>query len=244
MCSTHERLLARKCLAVGCQADIVPGSRSCHGHMAAYQRHKNSKSQATLSGLCRILQHPNDQQPWQNRQVNRINPAHDQNQGGPEDEVRRHYWSPNRFYCVETICTPCGLVVSWTKFAKSESPTNILNWLQQVYPEQDNRPSYICIDKACQVVRRAVTTGQWEEWKETTRFIVDSYHYVNHQATDFLCQKWCNPAPTDGSAPNLVTQQIGDDGEVYTVSYFYCSKITCTDMIIRLGCSILKHVNS
>ena len=41
-------------------------------------------------------------------------------------------------------------------------------------------------------------------WQKTTWFIVDSYHYNNHSATDTLCNTWCNPAPTDGSAPNLV----------------------------------------
>ncbi|TFK60333.1 hypothetical protein BDN72DRAFT_779543 [Pluteus cervinus] len=46
---------------------------------------------------------------------------------------------------------------------------------------------------------------EWEKWKDTTRFIVDSYHYINHKATDSVCRKWCNPAPKNGSAPNLVT---------------------------------------
>ena len=41
-------------------------------------------------------------------------------------------------------------------------------------------------------------------WKETTRFIVDSYHYINHRTVDYLCRKWCNPAPLNGSAPNLI----------------------------------------
>ncbi|KAF8989650.1 hypothetical protein BDQ17DRAFT_1393270 [Cyathus striatus] len=38
----------------------------------------------------------------------------------------------------------------------------------------------------------------------TTRFIVDSYYYVNYRTTDYTCCKWCNPAPLNGSAPNLV----------------------------------------
>ena len=50
------------------------------------------------------------------------------------------------------MCAPCGVVLAWTKFAKSESLTNILNWLEEVYPEEDSRPAYICIDKACQVM--------------------------------------------------------------------------------------------
>ena len=58
----------------------------------------------------------------------------------------------------------------------------------------------------------------WNEWKQTTRFIVDSYHYINHKADDFLCQKWCNPTPKDGSAPNLIGQKVGKDGKIYDVS--------------------------
>ena len=42
--------------------------------------------------------------------------------------------------------------------------------------------------------------------------IVDSYHYTNHKTTDFLCRRWCNPAPTDGSAPNLVIVEHDNDG--------------------------------
>ena len=66
---------------------------------------------------------------------------------------------------------------------------------------------YICIDKACLVLHTCVANGSWEEWKKTTRFIVDSYH-INHSADDILCRTWCNPAPTDGSAPNLVIPAV------------------------------------
>ena len=37
------------------------------------------------------------------------------------------------FYCVETITAPCGVVIAWVKFDKSESPTNILNWLEKIF---------------------------------------------------------------------------------------------------------------
>jgi len=120
---------------------------------------------------------------------------------------------------VETICAPCGVVIAWTKFDKSESPTNILNWLGTVYPNPDTRPSYVCIDKACQVLRSVVAPNNpWGDWNESSRFIVDSYHYNNHKATDILCQTWCNPAPLNGSAPNLVETRIDDNGEAYQVS--------------------------
>jgi len=82
---------------------------------------------------------------------------HDENQS--DDHQRRNYFTPNQFYCIETLCSPCGVVLAWTKFAKAESPTNILTWLGNIYPIPESRPSYIAIDKACQVVRTAVQSG-------------------------------------------------------------------------------------
>ncbi|KAF8885044.1 hypothetical protein BD779DRAFT_1442738 [Infundibulicybe gibba] len=127
----------------------------------------------------------------------------------PHDEEsterqRKHYFSPARFYCVETICAPCGTVIAWTKFDKSESPTNILNFLEDIYPTEESRPDYICIDKACLLLRSSIANGSWDMWSKTSRFIVDSYHYINHRTEDYICRKWCNPAPLNGSAPNLV----------------------------------------
>jgi hypothetical protein len=128
----------------------------------------------------------------------------------PHDEPnverqQQNYFSPLRFYCVETICAPCGVVIGCAKFAKAESPTNILNFSEEVYPDDQSRPDYVCIDKACLVLCHAIASGRWEEWQNTTRFIVDSYHYINHHVTDNLCRKYCNPAPLNGSALNLVT---------------------------------------
>ena len=60
----------------------------------------------------------------------------------------------------------------------------------------------------------------WNEWKNTTRFIVDSYHYNNHRASDQICRTWCNPAPQDGSAPNLVSEQIDKHGNTVKVREF------------------------
>jgi len=116
---------------------------------------------------------------------------------------------------VETICAPCGVVIAWTKFDKSESPTNILNFLNQVYPTEQSRPNYICIDKACQVLRTSISNKSWDVWEKSTRFIVDSYHYINHRKSDYLCRKWCNPGPLNGSAPNLIQIAQDKQGQEY-----------------------------
>ena len=72
----------------------------------------------------------------------------------------------NSFYCVETVCAPCGVVIAWTKFDKSESPTQILKFLESIYQTEESRPDYICIDKACVVLHTAITVSQMEVGKE------------------------------------------------------------------------------
>jgi hypothetical protein len=136
---------------------------------------------------------------------------HDKEPTTSENQKDNYFVAP-RFYCVETICAPCGVVIAWTKFAKSESATNILNFLNSVYPTPELRPNYICIDKACMVLRTAISNRSWNIWKQTSRFVVDSYYYINHRTSDYLCHKWCNPAPLNGSAPNLVTVEINNNG--------------------------------
>ncbi|KAM6490829.1 hypothetical protein JOM56_013698 [Amanita muscaria] len=127
----------------------------------------------------------------------------------------RDHFIPPRMYCVETICAPCGVVVAWAKFDKAESPKNIMDFLQLVYPEQDKRPAYICIDKACLVLKSVRNNTDWLHWLDTSRFIVDAYHYINHRATDEVCRTWCNPAPLNGSAPNLVIPERDAQGQLY-----------------------------
>ena len=46
----------------------------------------------------------------------------------------------------------------------------------QITGSKEDRPAYICIDKACQVMKTAIMNQIfWQEWKETTWFIVDSW---------------------------------------------------------------------
>ena len=33
----------------------------------------------------------------------------------------KNYFSAKQFYCVATVCAPCGVIIAWTKFDKSES---------------------------------------------------------------------------------------------------------------------------
>jgi hypothetical protein len=73
-----------------------------------------------------MLQRPGENNAWEPNHRGPNPQQHDD----PDSEPRLapNYFRPARFYCVETICAPCGVVIAWTKFAKSESPTNILNF--------------------------------------------------------------------------------------------------------------------
>ena len=73
---------------------------------------------------------------------------------------------------------------------------------------------------------------------------MDSYHYTNHCASDELCRKYCNPASTDGSAPNLVGQKVDKNGVVHDVREFNTQ--ACEQLNAWLGGfeSILKWMTS
>ena len=175
-----------------CNNQKIEGTQACAEHQQEWNKYVQNHSRQSFYCSRRMLQRPGERLPWQ--------PAAQVN-AQPHDEPaaktqRKIYFSPSCFYCVETICAPCGTVIAWAKFAKSESPTKILQFLESVYPSEESRPDYICIDKACLVLCTAISNGSWDAvWKKSANFIVDSYHYTGHQKTDYLCCKWFHPAP-------------------------------------------------
>jgi hypothetical protein len=98
-----------------------------------WNKHVQHHQQQTQASV-RRMQRQNESLPWQPL----LQQNHQPHDEAPVDIQRDKYFSPNRFYCVETICAPCGVVIAWAKFAKSESPTNILNFLESVYPTEDS----------------------------------------------------------------------------------------------------------
>jgi hypothetical protein len=241
-CAYHENLHGRKCHAANCTNNKVAGTQACGRHQDRWNRHLANHRQQTLGGYRRALRRPDETLPWmpENRRNQQPHDQPEPSDGG----VVRDQFIPPRMYCVETICAPCGVVIAWSKFFKAESPTNVLNFLAHVYPTEESRPSYICIDKACLVLRSCVANRSWETWKKTSRFIVDTYHYTNHCATDVLCRKWCNPAPMDGSAPNLVVVESDSHGRQYYKRAFNTQ--ACEQLNAWLGGfeQILKRMTS
>jgi hypothetical protein len=171
-CQFHDSQYGAKCRVCGCTSTKKSGTQACTEHQGEWKKHSHRRSKQSLAGVKRMLQRPGENVPWQPSNERPVQP-HDQ----PTSETPqvKHYFNPSRFYCVETITAPCGVVIAWTKFPKAESPTNILNWLESVFSIEESRPDYVCIDKACLVLRTAIANGSWERiWKKTTRFVVDS----------------------------------------------------------------------
>jgi hypothetical protein len=218
---------------------VIAETMACAAHQALWKKYKLDHSAGSLAGSKRMLNRHQENLPW-NPKGDHEHQPHDQ--PAPDPRKLKHFFGPATFYCVETICAPCGVVVAWAKFSRSESESNILAFLNQVYPSMESHPDYICIDKACRLLKHIVAQGQWNTWSQTTRFIVDSYHYQNHRKTDTLCRTWCNPAPTDGSAPNLVITATASDGTTYQKCAFNTQ--ACEQLNAWLGGfeSILKRM--
>ena len=211
LCALHCSQFANRCRVVGCRIPKLQGTQACQQHQQDWTQFKQTRTKSTLAGVRRMLNHQNENLPW-NQRVEHDIQSHEED---PPEAQRKNYFSAGRWYCVETICAPCGVVIAWTKFDRSESPTKILKFLKDTYPDKDTRPDYICIDKGCLVLRTCLANGSWEEWKETCRIIVDAFHYANHRVGDYICRKFCNPAPLDGSAPNLVIEAETENGVKY-----------------------------
>ena len=163
-CQIHERQFQNCCCVKDCQNNKVAPTQACQEHRNDWHRHKQSRSKSSLAGVRRMLNQPNEDLAW-NPDVPRDVQPHDEE--APEVQ-NKNYFSPGCYYCVETIVAPCGVVIAWVKFAKSESPTNILKFMEDTFPDESTRPDYICIDKACLVLRTNIQNGSWEEWCKTS----------------------------------------------------------------------------
>ncbi|EJD32917.1 hypothetical protein AURDEDRAFT_77376, partial [Auricularia subglabra TFB-10046 SS5] len=204
-CAEHFLAFGNKCHVRGCSADLHGTTRACTNHQAEWKEHQERFARQSVIGMRRRIRQANtDPREWNPNQRTRPNaPAHDDD-GEPILPARKNFFAPGRWYCLELMVAPCGMPVAFELFDKSESPTKIINFIEKHHPTPGTKSQYYIIDKACMVLRSLIRAGKWEEWKRTTRLIVDAYHYINHRVTDYVCRKWCNPAPMDMSAPNLV----------------------------------------
>ena len=159
-CAFHENLMGRFCHVGDCTNVKVQGTQACAQHHGRWQRYSSHHRTNVLGGYRRAMRRADETMPWMTASAAHVQQPHDVDVAVERTETE--LFTPPRIYCVETICAPCGVVIAWGKFAKAESPTNILNFLEHVYPIHETRPAYICIDKACLVLHTSITNGTWE----------------------------------------------------------------------------------
>ncbi|KAF7342706.1 hypothetical protein MSAN_02028500 [Mycena sanguinolenta] len=130
----------------------------------------------------------------------------------PGDQVV-HTFKAKYTYCLQTVQLACGYPVGWGKCYRSESPRQVMAILNRILENHPNsRPSFIAYDDACDLLRHIITQNRNDPWITSTKFIVDAWHYIGHRATDMLCRVWCNPAPKNGSQPDLVVVEQDANG--------------------------------
>ncbi len=165
-CARHEITHGNLCRMHDCGRPKVAPTHTCAIHQNRWHQHAIRYGRQSLLGIRRLIRRSEEERvDWLPQRIRYVQP-HDEDAG--TQSRKDNYFVPPRFYCVETICTPCGAVYAWTLFDKAECPTNILNFLDAVYPTPDVRPDYVCIDKGCQVLHTAISNRSWNVWKETT----------------------------------------------------------------------------
>ncbi|PPR02082.1 hypothetical protein CVT26_008839, partial [Gymnopilus dilepis] len=143
------------------------------------------------------------------------------NLGETEGNQVVHTFRARSVYCLQTVQWACGIPIGWGKCYNAESSPQVLAILKSIWQGQDDfRPSFIAYDDACDLLRHIVTQDARDPWLRTTKFIVDAWHYIGHKATDILCRNWCNPAPKNGSQPDLVLVQTDDNGQRHMTRAF------------------------
>lgn len=138
----------------------------------------------------------------------------------PGDQVV-HTFRAKSIYCLQTVQWACGVPVGWGKCYKSESApqvVRIINWIWRNHPQA--HPGLFAYDNACDLLRHLVTQNQNDPWLTSTKFIVDAWHYIGHQATDVVCRLWCNPAPSNGSQPDLIRVEQDESGQTHKTRAF------------------------
>ncbi len=141
--------------------------------------------------------------------------------GTPGNEVV-HTFHAQTTYCLATVQWACGMPIGWGKCYKSESSSQVLDILNRTWPADQHhlRPSFIVFDDACDLLRHVVTQNPGDTWIEATKFIVDAWHYIGHKSTDILCCLFCNPAPGDGSQPDLVETVVDANNQTHLARAF------------------------
>ncbi|KAJ7579446.1 hypothetical protein C8J56DRAFT_796160 [Mycena floridula] len=225
-CQDHSAM-NRICGIIPCGQPVhSPGARTCSNldHKRWEAKYSARFARLSFPGVQRVVRRQQANEPTDENPPHhpRLNPISNLPALGdvPGDRVA-HTFRAKSVYCVQTIQWACGVPIGWGKCYRSESPSQVLQILKDIWEQHPrSRPSFLVYDDACDLLRHIVTQEPNSPWVTATRLIVDAWHYIGHQAIDVLCRTRCNPAPLDGSQPDLILAKKDDNGQVHTTRAF------------------------
>ncbi|KAJ7473665.1 hypothetical protein B0H11DRAFT_2282525 [Mycena galericulata] len=199
-----------------------PGALTCdtQSHIDWHRQYENRFSRLSFAGVRRVIRRQQELAdedaatgPTLHVELNSLGDT-------PGNQVV-HTFKAKTTYCLQTVQWACGFPIGWGKCYRSESPSQVVRILDNIwvdYPQ--SKPSFVAYDDACSLLRHIVTQNPHSPWLATTKFIVDAWHYIGHRATDVLCRLWCNPAPVDGSQPDLIIVEEDANGDKHQTRAF------------------------
>ncbi|KAJ7458320.1 hypothetical protein B0H11DRAFT_2061707 [Mycena galericulata] len=221
-CEVHNNL-RDICGIIPCGLPVRhPGALTCdtQSHIDWHRQYENRFSRLSFAGVRRVIRRQQEladenaaNGPILHVELNSLGDT-------PGNQVV-HTFKAKTTYCLQTVQWACGFPIGWGKCYRSESPSQVVQILDNIwvdYPQ--SKPSFVAYDDACSLLRHIVTQNPHSPWLATTKFIVDAWHYIGHRATDVLCRLWCNPAPVDGSQPDLIIVEEDANGDKHQTRAF------------------------
>jgi len=94
---------------LNCLNPTVTGTKACQQHQSQWTTHLKHCTQSAYAGVRRMLHCAYEGLEWQQNPPTSNTQPHDQPQSVTQ---HKSYFSPAHFYCVETLCAPCGTVIA------------------------------------------------------------------------------------------------------------------------------------
>ncbi|KAK7015385.1 hypothetical protein R3P38DRAFT_3321652 [Favolaschia claudopus] len=219
-CRTHLPM-EEICGIIPCGRPIhSPGAVTCDNetHKDWHRKYLSRFSRLSFPGVQRVIRRQTEHDNWTSG-ISLHSELPELNGVSGENVV--HTFRARTTYCLQTVQWACGCPIGWGKCYRSESSSQVLKIIDRIWKQHPNfRPSFLAYDDACNLLRHIVTQDPQSPWIHVTKLIVDAWHYIGHQAADILCRIWCNPAPANGSQPDLVSVKTDDNGRKHTTRAF------------------------
>ncbi|KAK4047610.1 hypothetical protein OIV83_005268 [Microbotryomycetes sp. JL201] len=127
---------------------------------------------------------------------------------------------------IQLLVYACGTVLAWHKLETDEQASEVLSFLDKVDEQtKGTLPKIVAYDSSCKLLAHIADRSTRDphssssssssstssendsvpNWLGRTKLIVDAFHFTTHSKDDILCRTMCDPAPLDGSQPDLVT---------------------------------------